>query len=167
MLVPMGVSYTEWEVWEVSWWVSDSVFHVGGRPVCRNFRARPNAETDNSLIPRPSGRFPSFGSVLDETLAARCAVSYRGVKEWWNSGKLTDRCNRIAPRASGWVTWWVTWWVTRMSGWELARQKERALRYERVRFEGWVMRNSINSSNQLKVTLLFTTTCRICFFVLK
>lgn len=28
-----------------------------------------------------------------------------------------------------------------------------------------VMRNSINSSNQLKVTLLFTTTCRIAYVI--
>lgn len=42
-----------------------SVSRVGGQ-FAAIFGARPNAETDNSLIPRPSGRFPSSGSVLDE-----------------------------------------------------------------------------------------------------
>lgn len=53
---------------------SDECFTCGGQFAAIS-GARPNAETDNSLIPRPSGRFPSSGSVLDETplaVVSRC-----------------------------------------------------------------------------------------------
>lgn len=99
--VPMGE--LQLQVWECVGWVTDEC--ITGGASLPQFPARPNAETDNSLIPRPSGRFPSSGSVLDETFAVvrRCRG---GDNEGQNSGKLTTPSKLLTMRCgeSEWRT---------------------------------------------------------------
>lgn len=65
-------------------WVSDAIcgriMMIGwGWEIFRNFRLAQNQESNNSSIPRPSGRFTSFGSVLNEihTVSVRGSICWK------------------------------------------------------------------------------------------